>query len=565
MRGTRASQAGRSIGAGLRRCAIYTRKSTDEGLDQEFNSLDAQREACAAYILSQRHEGWILHPELYDDGGYSGGSLDRPALRQLLAAVKAGEVDVIVVYKVDRLTRSLADFAKIVEVLDAVGASFVSVTQAFNTTSSMGRLTLNVLLSFAQFEREVTSERIRDKIAASKAKGMWMGGPVPFGYQLRERRLVPCPDEAPQVRLIFEQYLALGSITKLEAELARRGLRTRIRTYANGRIVGGATFRKGMLAVLLQNPIYIGEVSHKGTRYRAEHEQIVDRELWERAQVMFAAHRHERRSGTRAKCPSLLAGMLFDRQGRATTSDHATKGSRRYRYYVSQSAGSEGAPVCRLPAGEVEQVVCQGLTSFLVEPVEVIAQLQEVEAYTQIEHVGEECRRVAEELQASPVPAQRALLQRLALRAELTDTGINLRVNLAAVLNPPPGGWARIEALEQCLWSLPVHIARRGNEVRLVFVAAQASNVRRDPKLVRLIASACVARERLKRDGAVGNGGGLDRRHLHRLGRLAFLPPDVVTSILDGTQPVQLTARDLLRTADLPLDWVQQRHVLGLR
>ena len=247
-----------------RRCAIYTRKSTEEGLDQAFNSLDAQREACAAYILSQAHEGWELVNEHYDDGGWSGGNMARPALQQLLADVAAGKVDIIVVYKVDRLTRSLADFARIVEALDKAGASFVSVTQAFNTTSSMGRLTLNVLLSFAQFEREVTSERIRDKVAASKRKGMWMGGPVPIGYRLGNRKLLIDESEAETVRLIFSRYLELASVGALADELAAAGIRTKVRSFANGRSVGGVFFARGSLAQLLQNPVFIGKVGHRG-------------------------------------------------------------------------------------------------------------------------------------------------------------------------------------------------------------------------------------------------------------------------------------------------------------
>ena len=247
-----------------RRCAIYTRKSTEEGLDQIFNSLDAQREACAAYILSQTHEGWEAIPELYDDGGYSGGSMDRPGLQQLLADAEAGKIDIIVVYKVDRLTRSLADFARIVDILDKKGASFVSVTQAFNTTTSMGRLTLNVLLSFAQFEREVTGERIRDKIAASKARGMWMGGVVPLGYEVRDRKLIIVPEEAERVRHIFARYLELGSVYALQAELVAQGIRTKARTLKDGRAFGNTNFSRGSMYQMLANRIYLGEITHRG-------------------------------------------------------------------------------------------------------------------------------------------------------------------------------------------------------------------------------------------------------------------------------------------------------------
>ena len=264
------------------RCAIYTRKSTEEGLEQEFNSLDAQREACSAYILSQRHEGWTELPDIYDDGGYSGGNMDRPALKALLAKVAAGKVDVIVVYKVDRLTRALSDFAKIVDVLDAAGASFVSVTQSFNTTTSMGRLTLNVLLSFAQFEREVTGERIRDKIAASKAKGMFMGGPVPLGYNVVDRKLIIDEGEAATVRMIFTRYLELGSGRALQVELDQRGVRSKRRTYRGGRPYGEQPISRGPLYGILQNRIYVGDMVHKGKAYPGLHDPIVGLELFDR-------------------------------------------------------------------------------------------------------------------------------------------------------------------------------------------------------------------------------------------------------------------------------------------
>ena len=341
------------------RCAIYTRKSTDEGLEQSFNSLDAQREACAAYILSQTHEGWEAVTEHYDDGGWSGGNMERPALRQLLDDVRSGKIDIIVVYKVDRLTRSLADFAKIVEILDANGASFVSVTQAFNTTNSMGRLTLNVLLSFAQFGREVTAERIRDKIAASKARGMWMGGPIPIGYALRDRTLVPDSREAATVRLIFERYVELRSIAALVDDLHERGLPTKHRTYRDGRTVGGIPFTKGPLAQLLQNPIYIGKVRHRDQVHDGQHEGIIDAALFEQVQVILDTNRHAHRTGARAKSPSLLTGMLFDPDGRPMSPSHTTKASKRYRYYETRTKAGEQ----RIRSGDYQQARSTGWSS----------------------------------------------------------------------------------------------------------------------------------------------------------------------------------------------------------
>src|SRR5713226_6403467 len=354
------------------RCAIYTRKSSEEGLEQSFNSLDAQREACQAFITSQRQEGWRALPALYDDGGYSGGTLERPALQQLLKDIEDGKVDTIVVYKVDRLTRSLADFAKIVEALDARGVSFVSVTQQFNTTTSMGRLTLNVLLSFAQFEREVTGERIRDKIAASKKKGMWMGGMPPLGYQVRDHKLVIVPGEADTVRHIFGRYLALGSVRLLRDELQVQGVVSKQWTSTSGRSWGGKPIARGALYLMLQNRIYRGEIVHKDKHYPGEHDAIIDPQLWEAVQEKLAANAVERSSGGRAKNPSLLAGLLFDGEGNRMTPTHAVKKGRRYRYYVSHpliTQARAGSPSgLRVPAPEIEQLVANRIRQFLSEP-----------------------------------------------------------------------------------------------------------------------------------------------------------------------------------------------------
>ena len=319
------------------RCAIYTRKSSDDGLEQEFNSLDAQREACEAYVTSQRHAGWIALPEMYDDGGLSGGTMERPALQRLLSGIKAGKVQIIVVYKVDRLTRSLADFAKIVDVLDAHDASFVSVTQQFNTTTSMGRLTLNMLLSFAQFEREIAGERIRDKIAASKAKGMW-GGNVPLGYDVRERKLVVSEAEASTVRMIFQRYAELGSVALLKAELERAGIVSKRREGAGGELAGGKRFSRGALYLMLQNWLYRGNVAHKEKIYPGQHEAIVEPELWQAVQDRLAAGRRERSMAVGAEAPSLLSGLIFDSDGARLSPTHAVKKGKRYRLLCRDGA-----------------------------------------------------------------------------------------------------------------------------------------------------------------------------------------------------------------------------------
>jgi DNA invertase Pin-like site-specific DNA recombinase len=343
------------------RCAVYTRKSTEEGLDMQFNSLDAQREACESYVASQKAEGWVLVPDRYDDGGFSGATLDRPALQRLLADIQAGRVDVVVVYKIDRLSRSLMDFAKLVEVFDRNSVTFVSVTQSFNTTTSMGRLTLNILLSFAQFEREVIGERIRDKFAASRRKGMWMGGVVPLGYDLKDRKLVVNEAEAATIRMIFSRFAKAGSATDLARALTAEGVRGK-----QGKLVD-----KGFIYKLLNNRIYIGEAVHKGTAYPGEHQAIIDRPLWDRVHAILRESPRKRAGNTRAQTPSLLKGLIFGPTGRAMTPTHTRKGGRLYRYYVAADAlkgETNASAIRRLPAAEIEAAVIDQLRGLLRAP-----------------------------------------------------------------------------------------------------------------------------------------------------------------------------------------------------
>ena len=357
------------------RCAIYTRVSTDERLDMEFNSLDAQREAALAYIQSQKHEGWLLVADRYDDGGFSGGTMERPALQRLLRDVESGVIDVIVVYKVDRLSRSLTDFARIVEVFDRHNVSFVSITQQFNTTTSMGRLTLNILLCFAQFEREVIGERIRDKFAASRARGMWMGGIPPLGYDVRDRKLVVNETEAELVRLIFSRFLRVGSATKLAQELRRAGHTTKSWTTQDGRHRPGKPIDKGAIYKILGNRIYLGEAVHKATPYPGEHEAIIDRGTWDKVHAILAENTVARANGTRAQTPALLRGLIFAPSGRAMTPSHSRKNGRLYRYYVSTDAIRQGYSECAVrsvPAAEVEEAVVSQVRHFLETP-EIIA------------------------------------------------------------------------------------------------------------------------------------------------------------------------------------------------
>jgi DNA invertase Pin-like site-specific DNA recombinase len=358
------------------RCAVYTRKSSEEGLDQAFNSLDAQREACEAYIASQRHEGWIAVPDRYDDGGVSGGTLERPALQRLLRDIEADLVDVVVVYKVDRLSRSLTDFARLVEVFDRHGVSFVWVTQAFNTTTSMGRLTLNILLSFAQFEREVTAERIRDKFRSSRAKGMWMGGHPPLGYDVENRKLVVNETEAALVRRIFERFVALGSATLLVKELNADGCRTKSWTTQSGRQREGRPFDKGYLYRLLNNRVYLGEAVHKGKSYPGEHRAIVNRVLWKKVHAILAENARTRANRTRAGTPAPLKGLLrCTACGAAMTPSHTRRRGRLYRYYVclkGMKNGAESCPVRSVAAAEIEGVVLGQVRRLLQAP-EIVA------------------------------------------------------------------------------------------------------------------------------------------------------------------------------------------------
>ena len=365
----------------IRRCAVYTRKSSEEGLEQEFNSLHAQREACEAFIKSQAGEGWRFIRTHYDDGGLSGATMERPALQRLMTDIDKGLVDAVVVYKVDRLTRSLADFAKMVEVFDARGVSFVAVTQQFNTTTSMGRLTLNVLLSFAQFEREVTGERIRDKIAASKRKGIWMGGLVPLGYEVRDRQLVINEAEATTVRHIFTRYCELGSVRLLKEELDRLSVRSKIRVSKDGVESGGQAFSRGALYTLLRNPIYAGEIRHKGVCHPGQHAPIIDRAMWDNVAKLLLEHSTgcgARNSGTKS---CALIGKLFDESGEGLTPSHAVKGDRRYRYYVSRSLMKGSAARVdggwRLPSAEIERSIAAAAQSILDDQQTVISAIEE--------------------------------------------------------------------------------------------------------------------------------------------------------------------------------------------
>src|ERR1700732_2075681 len=418
------------------RCAIYTRKSSDEGLEQEFNSLDTQREACEAYIVSQRHAGWVMLPDMYDDGGLSGGTMERPALKRLLEDIKASKVQTVVVYKVDRLTRSLADFAKIVDVLDAHNASFVSVTQQFNTTTSMGRLTLNMLLSFAQFEREIAGERIRDKIAASKKKGMWMGGNVPLGYDVKDRKLIINEPEAATVRVIFRRYAELGSVAVLKAELDRLGIVSKRREGAGGRVGGGQHFSRGALYLMLQNRTYRGEIFHQGTAYPGQHKAILDPELWQIVQDKLTANPRERSLAGGADAPSLLAGLIVDAGGSRMTPTHATKKAKRYRYYVSASllACPQAQKGMRVPAGDIEALVLDRLRALLSSRTDVSEALAPLglDAYA-LDAALRKALKLSERWLAMPPVEVKSLVQEIVDRITVAADRIEIQLSRAQI------------------------------------------------------------------------------------------------------------------------------------
>jgi DNA invertase Pin-like site-specific DNA recombinase len=411
------------------RCAVYTRKSSEEGLEQEFNSLDAQREACEAYVASQRAEGWLLVPDRYDDGGFSGGTLERPALKRLRADIEAGKVDVVVVYKIDRLSRSLMDFSRLVEVFDQHKVTFVSVTQSFNTTTSMGRLTLNVLLSFAQFEREVIGERIRDKFAASRKRGIWMGGWAPLGYEVRDRKLVVNEVDAKLVRSIFQRFLKTGSATTLARQLIAENVRNK-----RGKLID-----KGILYKMLSNPVYVGVAVHKGVSYPGEHVGIVDRKIWDKVQARFQQNPRKRAGASRAQTPALLKGIIFGPTGVAMSPTHTRRNGRLYRYYLSQTVLKQGAgdcPVSRVPAAEIEKIVIDQVRILLLSP-EIIVQTWRSARKT-IKGMTESAVRQA--LQAfDPLwnelfPAEQArIIELLVERVDVLGDRVDIKLRIAGV------------------------------------------------------------------------------------------------------------------------------------
>jgi site-specific DNA recombinase len=546
------------------RCAVYTHKSSEEGLEQSFNSLDAQREACEAYILSQRHEGWHVVSTRYDDGGFSGGNMERPGLKRLLEDITAKKIDTVVVYKVDRLTRSLADFAKIVEQFDKQGVSFVSVTQQFNTTTSMGRLTLNVLLSFAQFEREVTGERIRDKIAASKRKGMWMGGVVPMGYDLEDRHLLVNPEEAKRVREIYEAYLAQGCVSNLQIYLERKGIRSKKRLSKTGNVSGDNAFSRGALYLMLQNRVYLGEITHKGTPYPGQHPTIIDQSLWDLVQRQLKDNVLGERTRRRSTSASLLRGFYMTRM----TPSHARKAGRRYRYYISRAIIKSGTnkasgPV-RLPADEIEELVLSQLSGLSRSAPRILDLLRPYSpSMAEMQHMG----TVAKEYLVSEDRVRNALrliVNRIVVRQSKVEMQLS-KSALAKLFLPAQSPLLAVEIGESIVLEATAQLKRYGGVVRLVLGDTDQSKPLHMQSLVRAIARANEWVEKILK-GEVSNQRdlarqtGFDERYISRIIPLAFLAPDLTEAILDGRQTPELTLEKCV--ADVPLEWTRQRQTI---
>ncbi|MHA6732034.1 recombinase family protein [Devosia sp. A369] len=553
------------------RCAIYTRKSSEEGLEQDFNSLGAQREACEAYIRSQAHEGWQLIPDRFDDGGFSGGNMERPALARLMDQLRDGKIDIIVIYKIDRLTRSLTDFARLAETFDKHNVSFVSVTQQFNTTTSMGRLMLNVLLSFAQFEREITGERIRDKIAASKKKGMWMGGVIPMGYDARDRRLFINDEEATTIRQVFQRYLDVGNVPALLERLKADNILTAPRLSANARKHGNRNFTRGHLYKLLSNPIYIGRVPHRNVSHPGQHEGIIDAKTWAAVQAQLQTNTQGPRSRRRRAAAEthLLAGLLCSEDGNRFIATHANKGARRYRYYVEDVVA--GKTPRRLAAGDIEAATLAALRAYLMNQQQLIGDLGEVSA-DQIAGALYHAQRSAELLGQRLGQPQHIVVRDVIAKVRYRDTQLELEISrtglhrLLDIRQPESTAWpANADPHSDVIsFRAPLVIRRRGPQMKMV--VAGPDNLRPDTELVAAVVRARRWAERLA-NGEVGSMTQLaaaenrSAAYISRILPLAYLAPRIVEDILSGKSSPGLL--DRARPA-LDLSWQSQIDTLAL-
>lgn len=548
------------------RCAVYTRKSSEEGLEQDFNSLQAQREACEAYIKSQRHEGWVILPTPYDDGGYSGGSLDRPAIKKVLEDVEARAIDIVVVYKVDRLTRSLTDFARMVEIFDAAGVSFVSITQQFNTTTSMGRLTLNVLLSFAQFEREVTGERIRDKITASKQKGMWMGGWVPIGYDRKDRTLTINEPEAKTVRMIFDLFLKLRSVRKVQAELSRLKLRTKAYPTPHGRATGGLPFARGHIYRILSNPLYIGEIEHKGARHQGLHPPIIGRDLWKKVQDLLTDNRHSHRTRQNAKSANLLAGLVYDEAGTRLVSTHTNKKGKRYRYYVAnnqseRSADRNKAHTIRISAPELDQAVVAGLSDFLSNETRLARMLRKLRLKPdQIVAARDAAEKLVATLKAGS-PNSREIATDLFAKVIVGRSNMKVQLRYGALLRTLLGdspAISRNQHTQTIDFDLSTSSLWPTDTTKLI--VESTSRAKPDIFVVKALARAHLWFEEISSGTAqsiseIAKREGVTDNYVGNLIHLAWLPPKIVTDSLRGDATACLLVRKTAASRSIDLVW----------
>jgi len=557
------------MGKPTTRCAIYTRKSSEEGLDQDFNSLDAQYEACAAYITSQRHEGWKLFPQRYDDGGISGGTLDRPGLQRLLGDIDAARIDMVVVYKIDRLTRSLPDFVRMIDRLDKVSCSFVSVTQSFNTSSSMGRLTLNMLFSFAQFEREVTSERIRDKIAASKKKGLWMGGVPPIGYDPHPdpmtRELVVNEREAETVRHLFALYEAHGCLAGVAREADRLGLRSKRHVFSSGRVQGGHAFKRGQIYSLLRNPVYLGKIRHKDKVWPGKHHAIIPEDQWDRVQKQLQGASARRRGKPRATDRTgdqagvaCLTGLFRDEIGDLLTPTHTQRHGRRLRYYVSNRLISGGPDPSgwRLPAPAFEAAVVKVISDRLAQQAKRHAILKTTDIAANMSASGD-VASFAAHIANTGVGAAASIIA----SGQIARGTIEITLDgdaLATAIKRPPGSLnpdlPGINAAFTC--------RRRGVEMRIVAGDIEPAP---DAAMIRALRNAHLWADDL-RSGAsialIAQRREMSKSYVARVLPLACLSPRIQTAILTGTQPINMNLENLVRSR-LPLDWKDQERMLG--
>jgi len=548
------------------RCAIYTRKSSEEGLEQDFNSLDAQREACESYIKSQQHEGWILVEKQYNDGGISGGTLERPALKELFKDIETGEIDTVVVYKIDRLTRSLMDFSKIVEIFDKKSVSFVSITQQFNTTTSMGRLTLNILLSFAQFEREVSGERTRDKIAASKKKGLWMSGKSPIGYEIKDKKLVPDKKYLSTVELIFEKYLELKSVPELKKYLEENNIKTRTENY----------FSKGNLYNILQNKTYLGLITHKENIYNGEHEGIIDKEIFEKAEAILSANRIRQKSSINSTNPSLLAGKIFDDKDNYMSPSHSNKNGKRYRYYVSQaiiqSRKQEAGSVSKIPAGEIETVVAEEIKTFLSNLKNIQHYIENYDVHKQkellltIKNLQTDIKHRIDNIFIRTVLSKITLYKE---KVEIILCKKQLLKELDAITYDTPfPEELKEETKEPIFITQQIRISATANKGSVLIITDSIKpEVNVNSQLIKAIANSYYWNNLLLTGEAQSSidiqkiENFSNNSYIKEILNLRFLAPDIIEKILNGSQPRDLTVNRLKSIKTL--DWKEQKRILN--